>query len=163
VLAGYEITIVAAYDPMRTIFSGWTEGHTACTTLASSTAPGGTRAECHFAATSQDRTFNVTFATAPPATEILRVQLSEPSSGNGVIFSSPTLVSCTVQGAQILNATGGICNYSIAHGDTIIVTGSPAIDGSTFVGWQGCDSQPATNQCSVTMNAFRTITATFRR
>ena len=162
VLAGYDITIVAVYDPMRTIFSGWTEGHNACTTLASSSAPGGTRAECHFAATSEDRTFNVTFGIAPPATEILRVQLGEASTGNGVIFSSPTLLSCTVQGQQILNATGGVCSYSIAHGDTIIVFASPAIDGSTFLGWQGCDSQPGVAQCSVTMNGFRTITPTFR-
>lgn len=163
VLAGYAITIVAVYDPVRTLFSGWTEDRHACTSLASSTAPGGTRAECHFSATSADRAFNVTFGVAPPATEILRVQLAELSSGNGTIFSSPTLISCTVQDQQILNATGGICNYSIAHGDTIVVTASPAIDGSTFLGWQGCDSQPVTTQCSVTMNGFRTITATFRR
>jgi hypothetical protein len=161
VLAGYEITIVSAYDPVRSIFSGWTEGAHACSTLSSATAPGGTRAECHFVATSADRTFNVTFAIAPPPTEILRVQLDEHSVGNGVIFSSPALISCNVQDQQILNATGGLCNYSITHGDTILVIAGVVVDGSRFLGWQGCDSQPATNQCSVAMNGFRTITATY--
>jgi PKD domain-containing protein len=161
VQAGYEITIVAVYDPVRTIFSGWTEGRHACTTLASSTAPGGTRAECRFSATSADRAFNVTFAIAPPATDILRIQLNEMSRGNGHITSSPSLIDCSVEGPQILNSTGGICNYSIAHGGTITVFGQPAIDGSTFIDWQGCDSQPATNQCTVTMSGFRTIFARF--
>jgi hypothetical protein len=161
VLAGYEITIVAAYDPVRTIFSGWTEERRhACATLSSSSAPGGTRAECHFAATSQDRTFDVSFAVAPPATHILRIQLSETSLGDGVLFSTPTLVNCTVHGQEILNSSGGVCSYSIAPGTTITVFAAP-VGGSSFIAWQGCDALPTDLQCTVTMTALRTITARF--
>jgi hypothetical protein len=161
VLDGYEITIVAVYDPMRSVFSGWTEDRNACLHVSSTTSPGSTRAECRFVATNVDRTFNVSFAIAPPTTDILRIELANFSHGNGLIGSVPQLISCTVQDQQILNSSGGVCSYSIHHGDTITVVAQPLQDGSFFLRWQGCDSNPEPVQCMVTMSGLRTITAAF--
>ncbi len=161
VLAGYDITIVAEYDPVRSIFSGWPEGFRQCRSVVTSTTDGITRAECRFTALSVDRAFDVTFQIAPPATDILRIQLHQFSIGGGEIFSLPSIVHCTVENQLIRNATGGNCNYSIAPGTTLTMLAVPARDGSRFVGWQGCDSQPSPTECTVTMNGLRTITAQF--
>lgn len=160
VLAGYDTTIIAEYDPVRSIFSGWPEGLQQCRSVVTSTAPGTTRAECRFAANSQDRTFEVAFQIAPPATDILRVELSPFSFGGGELFGRPGPVSCTVENQLIRSSTGGNCSYSIERGETIIVVAVPS-RGSVFLGWQGCDSTPTLNDCQVTMNGLRTITARF--
>jgi hypothetical protein len=164
VLAGFDITIVAAYDPARSRFSGWPEGAGACATVSTSTAPGSTRTTCHFVASSQDRTFDgVTFTLAPPATQILHIEMDPFSEGSGVIGSIGGRygISCTVEDTNIVSATGGNCNYSIDSGDTIIVVAGPA---TRFHSWQGCDvvdSLPI-EQCQVTLIGPRTITARFR-
>jgi PKD repeat protein len=158
--AGYDTTIVAEYDPVRSIFSGWPEGLQQCRSVVTSTAPGNTRAECRFAANSQDRTFEVAFQIAPPVTDILRIELGPFSIGGGVLFGRPGPVSCTVENQLIRSSTGGNCSYSIARGETITVVAVPS-NGSVFLGWQGCDSTPTPNDCQVTMNGLRTITARF--
>jgi PKD repeat protein len=160
VLAGYDITIVAEYDPVRSIFSGWPDGFRQCRSVTTSTADGITRAECHFTALSIDRAFDVTFQIAPPTTEILRVQLHQFSFGNGEIFSLPGIVHCIVESQSIRSATGGNCNYSIAPATTLTLFAAP-LPGTRFVGWQGCDSQPSPTECTVTMNGLRTLTAQF--
>jgi hypothetical protein len=161
VLAGYDITIVAEYDPARSIFSGWPEGFRQCRSVVTSTTDGITRAECRFTALSIDRSFDVTFQIAPPTTDILRIELHQFSIGGGEIFSLPSIVHCIVENRSIRNSTGGNCNYSIAPGTTLTLFAVPARDGSRFVGWQGCDSQPSQTECTVTMNGVRTVTAQF--
>jgi PKD repeat protein len=161
VLAGYDITIVAEYDPVRSIFSGWPEGFRQCRELVTSTTDGITRAECRFTALSIDRAFDVTFQIAAPTTDILRVQLHQFSFGGGEIFSLPSIVHCIVENQLIRSSTGGNCSYSIAPGTTLTLMAVPASGGSRFVGWQGCDSQPSQTECTVTMNGLRTVTAQF--
>ena len=159
VLAGYDISVVADYDPVRSIFSGWSEDAQQCRTVVGSTTPGGTRSECQFLANSLDRTFDVSFMIAPPATEILRIELHPFSQGGGDIYSQPTLISCTVENQLIRNSTGGNCSYSIP-GSTITVVAVPA-RGNGFIGWEGCTSQPSERECQVTMDGLHTIRARF--
>ena len=165
VLGGYDITIVAAYDPVRSTFSGWPDGlFRQCTSVATITTAGVTRAECHFAAIALDRTFEVTFQIAPPTTEILRLELSQFSVGGGQISSRPTsIVNCRVVDGELRSfPTGGNCAYSIAPGTTLTLIAEP-LSGVFFRGWGGgCDPvPPPTNECTVTMNGPRTLTLTF--
>jgi PKD repeat protein len=164
VLGGYAITIVAEYDPVRSTFSGWPEGFRQCSSVATTTA-GVTRAECHFTAIALDRTFDVTFQIAPPATEILRVQLSQFSLGGGQISSRPTsIVNCRVVDGELRSfPTGGNCAFSIdpATTPTLTLIAEP-LSGVFFRGWQGCDPvPPPTSECTVTINGPRTLTLTF--
>jgi hypothetical protein len=161
VLAGYDVRIVAEYDPLRAIFSGWPDGFRECRNVVTTTIPTGMRAECHFAANNFDRRFEVTFQVAPPTTEILRVELHHHSLGGGDIFSSTGSVYCIVQNQLIERLNGGNCNYSFERGTSLHIFAAPQVGGSGFVGWQGCDSQPSHTECVVSMTRLRVITAQF--
>jgi hypothetical protein len=163
VLAGYEIAIVAQYDPVRSIFSGWPDGFRECAVVTSTTG-GMTRSECQIIASSEDRSFDVTFAIAPPTTQILRVELHPVSQGAGEIFSLPAYVDCVVQNQSIQTRNGTNCNYSIDPRTTPTLTlfAVPERGRSRFLSWQGCDlPQPSPTECTVTMDGPRTVTALF--
>jgi hypothetical protein len=53
----------------------------------------------------------------------------------------------------------GSQNASFSQGTSVTLTATPA-SGYQLAGWQGCD-RVSGSQCSVTMNANRTVTATF--
>ncbi|HZC22711.1 MAG TPA: hypothetical protein VE866_05175 [Candidatus Binatia bacterium] len=72
-------------------------------------------------------------------------------NGAGNVTSNPSGLSCT---------SAAPCLGQFVTGTTVMLTGTPT-GSSTSVSWLGCDTSPSTNPCSVTMNANRTITATF--
>lgn len=80
--------------------------------------------------------------------QLLRVEIQHQSSGSGTVTSSPAGIDC-----------GGECAREFAEGTTVTLHGEPA-GGSEAPIWTGCDAVVA-GDCQVTMNAVRTVTATF--
>ncbi|MHA2621037.1 MAG: InlB B-repeat-containing protein, partial [bacterium JZ-2024 1] len=82
------------------------------------------------------------------ATFVQQFTLTVTKNGNGVVTSTPAGIDC-----------GNICSavYDIATSVTLIATEDP---GWRFDSWSGCDATNG-NQCMVTMNASRTVTARF--
>ena len=68
-------------------------------------------------------------------------------TGSGAVTSAPAGISC-----------GTTCSGSFAAGTSVILTATPNAS-STFTGWSGACS--GTGTCAVTMNAARSVTATF--
>ncbi|HEU4384317.1 MAG TPA: hypothetical protein VFR85_12570 [Anaeromyxobacteraceae bacterium] len=91
------------------------------------------------------RTVTATF-TGTPVQYTLTVQKSGTGTG-------------TVSGGGI--SCGATCSASLASGTAVTLT-AVADAGSTFASWSGCDSINGTT-CNVTMNASRSVTATFNR
>jgi uncharacterized repeat protein (TIGR02543 family) len=112
-------------------FAGWSG---ACT---------GTATTCTVTMTAA-RTVTATFTAL--ATNPLTV--TRAGTGSGTVTSSPAGISC-----------GTTCSASYG-GNAVVVLTATAASGSTFVGWSGACSG-TTPTCSVTMNAARTVTATF--
>jgi hypothetical protein len=75
-------------------------------------------------------------------------------TGPGVVTSNPVIINCTS------GPTPGVCSASFTLGTQVTLTETPNA-GATFVLWSGCDTI-AGNTCIVTMNNFRTVTATFQ-
>ncbi|MCI2431407.1 CSLREA domain-containing protein, partial [Candidatus Acetothermia bacterium] len=69
-------------------------------------------------------------------------------TGSGTVTSSPTGINCP-----------GDCTEDYNHGTVVTLTATSNV-GSGFAGWTNCDS-PSGNQCTMTMNAGKTVTATF--
>lgn len=82
----------------------------------------------------------------PPPTRTLTVTKSGP--GSGTVTSNPAGIDC-----------GGDCSESYNENTSVTLTATPA-SGSTFGSWTGCDSVNG-NQCTVAMNANRTVNASF--
>jgi hypothetical protein len=80
------------------------------------------------------------------ATDTLAV--SKAGSGTGTVTSSPAGIDC-----------GAMCSASYNNGTVVTLT-AQADTSSTFSSWSGCDSASGTT-CTVTMNAARSVTATF--
>jgi hypothetical protein len=74
-------------------------------------------------------------------------------TGNGTVTA--TGISCTITAGS----TSGDCSESYPDGTSVTLTATAA-SGSTFAGWTNCDA-PSGNQCTMTMNANKTVTATF--
>ena len=68
-------------------------------------------------------------------------------TGTGTVTSSPTGINC-----------GSDCSETYNAGTSVALTASPAAS-STFTGWSGGCS--GTGTCSITMDAAKTVTATF--
>jgi YD repeat-containing protein len=68
-------------------------------------------------------------------------------AGSGTVTSSPSGIDC-----------GSDCSESYNQGTSVTLTATPA-SGSTFGGWSGACS--GTGTCTVTMNAAKSVTATF--
>ncbi len=73
--------------------------------------------------------------------------LTVAKTGNGTITSSPAGISC-----------GSDCSESYASGAAVTLTATAAA-GSSFTGWSDACTGSAT--CTVTMNAAKSVTATF--
>ncbi|MFP5364050.1 MAG: InlB B-repeat-containing protein [Thermoleophilia bacterium] len=56
---------------------------------------------------------------------------------------------------------GEDCAQGYAPGAVVTLTAAPAADGSSFAGFAGCDSSPTATTCEVTVDALKTVTATF--
>lgn len=89
------------------------------------------------------RTVTATFNQSPTQT----LTVSKAGSGTGSVSSNPAGISC-----------GANCAANFAQGSTVTLTATPD-SGSTFTGWSGACN--GTGTCSVTMDAAKTVTATF--
>ena len=66
---------------------------------------------------------------------------------------------------QVAFSTGGTCTGDCLRtftGGTVVTMTSTAGEGSTFAGWNGCDTVNG-NDCTVTMNGERDVTAAFNQ
>jgi hypothetical protein len=79
--------------------------------------------------------------------------VTKAGSGSGAVTSS----SSPVSPAQI--NCGPNCSVSYDSGTVVTLTATPA-GGSNYTAWSGCDSFSGVT-CTVTMNAGRSVTATF--
>ncbi|MFL5909762.1 MAG: InlB B-repeat-containing protein [Gaiellaceae bacterium] len=68
--------------------------------------------------------------------------------------------SGTVTGPSV--SCGLTCTASYDDGQTVVLRATPN-GTSTFAGWRGCDSNPTPDRCQVTMDADKTVTATFNQ
>ena len=80
-----------------------------------------------------------------------KLTVDPEGTGTGTVTSAPAGISC-----------GGDCEEDYAHGTNVVLTAAPDA-GSTFSGWSGnCTPDGADpNKCTVTMDAAKTVTATF--
>ncbi len=75
------------------------------------------------------------------------LSVTKPGTGAGTVTSTPAGISC-----------GADCSEVYSHG-LVITLSQTATTGSTFTGWGGACS--GTGTCTVTMNAVKSVTATF--
>jgi hypothetical protein len=86
----------------------------------------------------------------------LSVLVNGPAGSIGRITSVPP-------GGIDCGTGGSVCSEAIAPGTTVVLRpDDSSIELNRFAGWVGCDSVGALFACSVTMNANRTVSATFR-
>jgi hypothetical protein len=95
-------------------------------------------------------TVTVTGARSVTATFVRQFTLTVSKTGSGGVVSGeiPPRIDC-----------GGVCAADYDTGTTVALTATPQA-GWRFDSWTGCDAVNG-NQCTVTMNAARTVTATF--
>ena len=74
--------------------------------------------------------------------------VNRAGTGSGTVTSNPPGIDC-----------GATCSASYASGTVVTLTATPDLV-SIFNGWSGCDTVAGTT-CTVTMNAARTVTASF--
>jgi uncharacterized delta-60 repeat protein len=79
---------------------------------------------------------------------LLKVSLN----GEGTVNSNPPGIKCTT-------GNRGTCQKTFREGTQVTLTAAPA-SGWQFTTWAGCDSVNG-NQCTLTMSASKTCTATF--
>jgi hypothetical protein len=77
----------------------------------------------------------------------LTLTVSKAGTGGGTVTSSPAGIDC-----------GGTCSAAYDFGTVVTLTPS-AVTGSTFTGWSGACT--GTGSCVVTMDAAKSVTATF--
>lgn len=95
--------------------------------------------------TTGSATASVNYTQAPAASFTLTV--NKAGTGGGTVSSSPAGINCGVN-----------CSASFSSGASVIL--NPVADtGSTFAGWSGACT--GTGTCSITMDAAKTVTATF--
>jgi hypothetical protein len=87
----------------------------------------------------------ITVGSAPPP--VFALNVAKAGTGAGAVTSSPAGINC-----------GSVCSQSFTSGTVVALTASPS-PGSVFAGWSGACS--GTGACSVTMDAARSVTATF--
>lgn len=87
--------------------------------------------------------------TTPSITLTYRfaLKVTKGGTGKGQVTSSPTGISC-----------GTTCTHDFPSGSVVKLAAKPS-SGSRFTGWSGACTGTAT--CSVTMNAAKSVTATF--
>jgi subtilisin family serine protease len=92
-------------------------------------------------------TGRVTMNTSPAPTKY-QLSVGKSGTGSGTVSSSPSGITC-----------GSVCSATYASGTSVTLT--PIADASSsFIGWNGCDSVSG-NNCIVTLQASRSVTAQF--
>ena len=85
--------------------------------------------------------------------QLFTLTVQGAGTGNGTVTNSG--INCT----STAGTTSGDCSETVPEGTVITLTAT-ADPGSTFVGWTGCDS-PSGDQCQMTLDADKTVTAAF--
>jgi hypothetical protein len=134
-----------APTPVAGVNATWTSSDTSIATidvtgLATSVSPGTTTITAVFNGRSGTSTLVV----------LGRPTLSVARDGEGIVTSNVPGINC-----------GTSCSAAY-DANTMVTLTATAINGFSFVGWNGCDSASST-ACTVTMNAARSIGATFGR
>jgi hypothetical protein len=93
-------------------------------------------------------TFTVVVGAAPPVQYLLTVIRSGTGGATGTVASSPSGINC-----------GADCTEQYNAGTLVTLTATPNAT-SNFAGWSGACTN-ATGDCSVTMDAAKTVTANF--
>ncbi len=94
--------------------------------------------------------YNADFGTSA-GTYTASYPLTTTVTGNGLVSSSPSGISC--------GSTGANCKTSYSSGTSVTLTATPSV-GQTFTGWAGaCSGSSST--CTVTMSQARDVTAAF--
>ncbi len=128
---GGTSVVLTAAPDASSTFAGWSGG--GCSGTGTCTVP-------------------VTAATTVTATFTLRtyaLNVSKAGTGTGTVTSNPTGITC-----------GADCTETYNHGTSVTLTAA-ADASSTFAGWSGGGCSGLATTCSVTLNATRSITATF--
>ena len=94
-------------------------------------------------AMSSDRTVTASFAAVARTLTANKI-----GTGSGTVTSNPAGINC-----------GATCSAQFADGTSVTLIATAAA-GSNFGGWSGCDSVSG-NQCTISLTANRTVTATF--
>ena len=98
-------------------------------------------------------TCSVTMSAARNVTATFKLPftltVAKADAGSGTVTSDVAGINC-----------GADCSESYVSGASVTLT-AVAASGSKFTGWSGCDSVSGAN-CTVAMNAARTVTATFK-
>src|SRR5439155_102448 len=76
------------------------------------------------------------------------LSVSRAGTGTGTVTSAPASINC-----------GSTCSATYTDGTMVALTAAADVN-SSFTSWSGCDSVSG-NICNVTMNATRSVTATF--
>src|SRR5438552_3797650 len=127
-------------------------------TLTAQAAAGSTFAGWSNCDTVSNTTCTVTMNASRSVTATFNPQgvaltVMKAGTGSGAVTSSetPPKIDC--------EATCGAASASYDSGTVVTLTAAPA-SGSTFGSWSGCDTVSGSS-CTVTMNAARSVTATF--
>src|SRR5437660_732472 len=127
-------------------------------TLTAQAAAGSTFAGWSNCDTVSNTTCTVTMNASRSVTATFNPQgvaltVIKAGTGSGAVTSSetPPKIDC--------EATCGAASASYDSGTVVTLTAAPA-SGSTFGSWSGCDTVSGSS-CTVTMNASRSVTATF--
>jgi hypothetical protein len=79
---------------------------------------------------------------------VATVSVTRDGTGGGTVTSNPAGIVC-----------GETCAADFALGGSVTLTAAASV-GSTFTGWTGCDTANG-NECTVSVNGARAVTATF--
>ncbi len=134
--AGTAVTLTAAASE-GSRFTGWTG---ACTGTAACVVT-----------VNQAITVSAAFALGPAT-----LTVAGAGNGEGSVAASPDGIACTI----VAGAASGSCTAEYPDGTGVTLTATAAA-GSAFAGWSGdCSGSGA---CAVSLDAARTVTATFSR
>ncbi|MDD5559066.1 choice-of-anchor tandem repeat GloVer-containing protein [Candidatus Methylomirabilis sp.] len=143
--SGTSVTLTATPDPGST-FAGWssTSNRAVFARRRSSQKSRAAGSDCTNGSVTLDaaKTCTATFTLSTYA-----LTVTKAGTGSGTVTSSPAGISC-----------GTTCATTFANGATVTLTATPAT-GSTFAGWSGACT--GTGACSVTLDAAKSVTATF--
>jgi len=89
-----------------------------------------------------------TASTTLTVRDLVALSVVPAGTGSGTVTSSPLGITC-----------GTDCSEPYDRGTSVTLTAAPATR-SIFIGWSGCDTVAGTT-CTVTMNASRSVIATF--
>jgi alpha-tubulin suppressor-like RCC1 family protein len=147
----YATSAGIGYGAMPGAFT--TTGGTSHATTVGGLANGGTytfSVRCQDAAGNVNPDdFTIAFSVAfPPPPQRFVLSVNRAGTGSGSVTSTPSGIDC-----------GATCSAAY-NGDTVVTLTAIPAGGAAFAGWGGCDRVSGTT-CTVTMNAARSVTASF--